>query len=108
MLHYPHERNGQSPQTPDYRIRRSLCRLALAAADSMDTAAPLRSDLLFEVMDENGRLQLLHHELQGRTSHKPMPYRKLQQILLALFDAENTAVILDLIRNLENGRGAEK
>ena len=50
-----------------------------------------------------------------------MPYRELQrqletvhhrgqlqQILLALFDAENTAVILDLIRNLENGRGAEK
>ncbi len=84
-------------------------------------ATPLRSDLLFEVMDENGRLQLLHYELQGRTSHKPMPYRKLQrqleavhhpgqlqQILLALFDAENTAVILDLIRNLENGRDAEK
>jgi hypothetical protein len=31
-------------------------------------ATPLRSDLLFEVMDENGRLQLLHYELRGRTS----------------------------------------
>jgi hypothetical protein len=41
-------------------------------------ATPLRSDLLFEVMDEDGRLQILHYELQGRTSHKPMPYRELE------------------------------
>ncbi len=41
-------------------------------------ATPLRSDLLFEAMDENGRLHLLHYELQGRTSHKAMPYRELE------------------------------
>ncbi len=92
----------------------------------MDTAAqrriprhPLRSDLLFEAMDENDRLHLLHYELQGRTSHKAMPYRELQrrleaihqpaqlqQLLLAMFDVTETAVLLDLTRNFENSPGA--
>ena len=85
MLHYPHERNGQSPQTPDYPIRRRLRRLA--AAPTIQWIRPLnvefpvttlRSDLLFEVMAQDGRLHLLHYELQGRTSHKPMPYRELE------------------------------
>ena len=43
-------------------------------------ATPLRSDLLFEVMAQDGRLHLLHYELQGRASHKPMPYRELEYI----------------------------
>ena len=43
-----------------------------------------------------------YRELQRQLKaiHQP---GQLQQILLALFDAENTAVILDLVRNLENG-----
>lgn len=41
-------------------------------------AHPIQSDLLFAVEDEQGQLFLLHYEFQGRTSHKPMPYRQLE------------------------------
>jgi hypothetical protein len=43
-------------------------------------ANPLCGDLLFEVLDMDGRLLLLHCELQGRASHKPMAYRELAYI----------------------------
>jgi predicted transposase YdaD len=41
-------------------------------------AHPVQSDLLFQVMDEQGEELLLHYELQGRRSHQPMPYRQLE------------------------------
>ncbi|GIK57232.1 MAG: hypothetical protein BroJett015_28950 [Chloroflexota bacterium] len=41
-------------------------------------AHPIQSDLLFAVEDEQGQLFLLHYEFQGRTSHRPMPYRQLE------------------------------
>ena len=41
-------------------------------------ANPLQSDLLFEVIDQQSRKLLLHIELQGRRSHKPMPFRQLE------------------------------
>lgn len=43
-------------------------------------AQPVRSDLLFEVYDIYGGKLLLHFELQGRSSHKPMPYRELNYL----------------------------
>ncbi|MCL4868585.1 MAG: hypothetical protein KJ063_06445 [Anaerolineae bacterium] len=43
-------------------------------------AQPIRSDLLFEVYDTYGGKLLLHFELQGRSSHKPMPYRELNYL----------------------------
>ena len=42
---------------------------------------PLRSDLFFEVIDKQGRKLLLHIELQGRRSHKPMPFRQLEYMV---------------------------
>lgn len=40
-------------------------------------ASTTRSDLVFEVIQVDGRIVLLHIELQGRRSHKPMPWRML-------------------------------
>ena len=41
-------------------------------------AHPVQSDLLFQVMDQQGEELLLHYELQGRRTHQPMPYRELE------------------------------
>lgn len=41
-------------------------------------ANPIRSDLLFEVIDQQGQTIYLHIEMQGRSSHQPMPYRELR------------------------------
>lgn len=43
-------------------------------------ARSLRSDLLFEVLNQQGQKHLLHVELQGRRSRQPMPYRQLEYI----------------------------
>ena len=40
-------------------------------------ANPIRSDLLFKVLDKLGQTIYLHIEMQGRSSHQPMPYREL-------------------------------
>lgn len=67
------------------------------------TTTPLRSDLLFEVMPPAAEYRELQRRLE--TIHQP---EVLQQILLALFDAADTAVILDLVRNLENNPGPDE
>jgi predicted transposase YdaD len=41
---------------------------------------PLRSDLLFEVVALTGKTAILHIELQGRRSKRPMPYRQLDYL----------------------------
>ena len=41
-------------------------------------ANPVQSDLLFEVIDQQSRKLVLHIELQGRRSHKPMAFRQLE------------------------------
>jgi predicted transposase YdaD len=40
-------------------------------------ATAKQSDLLFEVIQTDGQIVLLHIELQGRRSHQPMPWRML-------------------------------
>ena len=41
-------------------------------------AAPRQSDLLFEVIQADGQVVLLHIELQGRRSDRPMPWRRIR------------------------------
>ena len=43
-------------------------------------ASTTRSDLIFEVVQANGQVVLLHIELQGRSSAEPMPWRILDYL----------------------------
>lgn len=57
MLHSPHERNRQSPQTPDYRVRRSLCRLT--RLQQPEAELPQALSRIRDVADANQRQRLL-------------------------------------------------
>ncbi len=43
-------------------------------------ASTTRSDLVFEVIQTDGQVVLLHIELQGRSSNEPMPWRMLDYL----------------------------